>query len=214
MKPPSRWHLTAMISAVSLVVALWPGASQLLEFDRVAVGGGDWWRILTGHLAHFGFEHLVWDAGVFAVLGVICERRHRTATLACLGAATVLIPAATWLLVPEITTYRGLSGLDTALFALLGVMMCAESWRQGRHGRTTMTVLLLLGMVLKIGWEFYTDGGIFVRPSSDSFVPVPLVHLVGAVVGLAVAMGQSFCSNFVPPRVTGGRPVALKLEQS
>lgn len=74
-----------------------------------------------------------------------------------------------------------------------------------------MTVLSLLGMVLKIGWEFYTDRGIFVRASS---VPVPLVHLVGAVVGLAVAMGQILCINFVPPQVTGGRQVALKLEQS
>ncbi len=198
MNLASRCHVTMMIAAASLVVALWPDASPLLEFDRVAVGAGDWWRVLTGHLTHFGLEHLVWDAGVFAVLGVLCERRHRRATLACLGAAAVLIPAATWLLVPEIRTYRGLSGLDTALFALLGVMMCAESFRQGRHGRTTVTVLLLLGMVLKIGWEFYTDGGIFVRPPSDSFVPVPLVHLVGAVVGLAVAVGQIVFTNFSP----------------
>jgi hypothetical protein len=41
-------------------------------------------------------------------------------------------------------------------------------------------------------------GGIFVRPSSDSFVPVPLVHLVGAVVGLAVALGQIVSMNFGP----------------
>jgi len=123
MNLASRCHVTMMIAAASLVVALWPDASPLLEFDRVAVGAGDWWRVLTGHLTHFGLEHLVWDAGVFAVLGVLCERRHRRATLACLGAAAVLIPAATWLLVPEIRTYRGLSGLDTALFALLGVMM-------------------------------------------------------------------------------------------
>ena len=76
-----------------------------------------------------------------------------------------------------------------------------------------MTLLLLLGMVLKIGWEFYTNGTIFVRSSPDLFVPVPLVHLIGAVVGLAVAMGQILCSNFAPPRVTGGHPVSLKLGQ-
>ena len=214
MNTTSRWQVTTTIAVASLVVALWPGASAVLEFDRVAVGAGDWWRILTGHLAHFGFEHLVWDTVVFAVLGVICERRHRMATLACLGVSAVLIPAAVWLLMPEITTYRGLSGLDTALFAFVGVMMCAQSCREGRHGRTVMTGLLLLGMVLKIGWEFYTDGGIFVRPSSDSFVPVPLVHLVGAVVGLAVAVGQILPRNFMPPWLTGGQPASLKLEQN
>ncbi len=179
--------MTALVAAASVAIALWPGAGSLLEFNRAALAAGDWWRVLSGQLTHFGFEHLAWDAGVFVVLGVLCERRNRTATLACLGMVTLFIPSAVWLLLPEMATYRGLSGLDTALFALLGVMMLSEKRREGSCGWVAVIFLLLLGMVAKIAWEFLTGGTIFVDSSSDQFVPVPLAHLVGAAVGLLVS---------------------------
>ena len=180
-------YVTVLVAVATGLIALWPGAESLLEFDRVAIAEGDWWRWVTGHLTHFGVDHFVWDASVFAVLGVMCERRNRTATLACLGFAALLIPAAIWLLMPEMATYRGLSGLDTALFALLGMMTLLEKRREGSRGWVVALGLTLLGMVAKIAWEYYTGGTIFVDSSSGQFVPIPLAHLVGAVVGLLVA---------------------------
>ena len=187
MNKSSRWYVTVFVAAASVAIALWPGAASLLEFDRAALAAGDWWRMLSGQLTHFGFEHLAWDVSVFAVLGVMCERRNRTATLACLGIAALLITAAVWLLLPEMATYRGLSGLDTALFALLGGMMLSEKRREGSCGWVAVIFVLLLGMVAKIAWEFLSGGTIFVDSSSSQFVPVPLAHLVGAAVGLLVA---------------------------
>ena len=188
MNKSSRWYVTLVVATASLAIALWPGAASLLEFDRAALAAGQWWRVLSGQLTHFGFDHLAWDASVFAVLGVMCERRNRTATLACLGIAALLIPAAVWLLLPEIATYRGLSGLDTALFALLGMMMLSEKRREGSRGQMAVIFGLRRGMLAKIAWEFHTGGTIFVDSSSGQFVPVPLAHLVGAAVGLLVAM--------------------------
>lgn len=196
MNKSIRWYITTMIPAASVALALCPSASSLLEFNRVAVATGDWWRVLTGHLPHFGLEHLIWDAGVFAVLGIICERRSRTATLSCVGISALLIPAAICLMMPEISTYRGLSGIATALFAMLGMMMFVDSCRQGDHSRTAITALLLTGMVAKIAWEFHSGSAVFVVPSAHSFVAVPLAHLVGAAIGLLVAMGQLLFTNF------------------
>lgn len=187
MNNSSRWYGTAFIAAVSVAIACWPGAATLFEFDLAAVAAGEWWRVFSGHLTHFGFEHLAWDASVFAVLGLMCERRNRRLTFVCLGIAAMLIPASVWLMLPEMATYRGLSGLDTALFALLGGMMLTEKLREGSHGWAAMIFVLLLGMAAKIAWEFHSGGTMFVDSSSGQFIPVPLAHLVGATVGLLVA---------------------------
>ena len=196
--------MTVLIATASVGIALWPGAGSLFEFNRAALAAGEWWRVVSGQLTHFGLDHLAWDAGVFLVLGAMCERRNRTATLTCLGIATVLIPAAVWLLLPEMATYRGLSGLDTALFALLGVMMIWEKWREGSRGGVAVIVFLLLGMVAKIAWEFVSGGTIFVDSSSGQFVPVPLAHLVGATIGLLVG---TLCASL--PSLGAGRGSAI-----
>jgi len=195
MNKSSRCYVTVLVATASVAIALWPGAGSLFEFSRAALAAGEWWRVVSGQLTHFGLDHLAWDAGVFLVLGAMCERRNRTGTLACLGIATVLIPAAVWLLLPEMTTYRGLSGLDTALFALLGVMMFGEKWREGSRGGVAVIVFLLLGMVAKIAWEFVSGGTIFVDSSSGQFVPVPLAHLVGAAIGLLVGTVCTFLAS-------------------
>lgn len=109
MNKSSHWYVTVLVTAASVVIAFWPGAASLLEFNRAA------------------------------------------------------------------------------LFALLGVMMLPEKRREGSRGWLAVIVVLLLGMVAKIAWEFLADGTIFVDSSSGQFVPVPLAHLVGAAVGLLVA---------------------------
>ena len=103
--------------------------SDWLQYDREAIAQGELWRLVTCHLVHFGLEHLVWDTAVFALLAVLCWRLGRVRCLVSLGAATLAIPAVLFVLQPGLPTYRGLSGLDSALFVTAALGLGQSSGR-------------------------------------------------------------------------------------
>ena len=188
---PSGWPsvpLPVWLSLVCIVLAFWTPAGRLLEFDRTAIAAGEWWRVATGHWVHWSADHLLWDLGVFAVLGVLCERRSRPRFLGCLLLASLLIPVAVWLALPTMATYRGLSGIDTALFALLAVFLVTEKYRQRQWGWMLTIVGLFVGLAGKIGFEIAGSSALFVDVEEAGFIPVPLAHVVGASVGILVAI--------------------------
>ncbi|MCR9246929.1 MAG: rhomboid family intramembrane serine protease [bacterium] len=151
-----------------------------LELDR----SHPWelWRWLTCHFAHFDSTHLLWSGGVFVTLLLWLEPTRRV--IATVAAAAIAIPAAVLMLQPEIETYRGLSGLDSALFVLVIKDALRHSWRRN-DGRLTTGLAFAAGVafLLKLGYEAIAAKTVFV--TGDTFVPVPLAHLVGAAVGLA-----------------------------
>jgi len=52
-----------LVVTLAAVVIQFNGAWRpLLIYDRTAVMQGEWWRIWTGHLVHFGWPHFVCDA--------------------------------------------------------------------------------------------------------------------------------------------------------
>jgi rhomboid family GlyGly-CTERM serine protease len=174
------------LGLLALLLARVPGAEAALVFDRGALAAGEWWRLLTGHLVHWSADHLVWDVGTFVALGAACELRSRRRFAACVLGSALAISFAVWGLLPELAQYGGLSGVDCALFALLGV----ELWREQRRadGRIAAGLALALGgaLALKVGFEWVTGGTVFVADLGASIVPVPAAHVAGAAVGLAV----------------------------
>ena len=84
--------------------------------------------------------------------------------------------------------------LQPALFALLVVMLFAlaavQLWcstpREGRAIRA-MIAVASVGFVLKLAYEIVTGQTLFVD-SAAAFIPLPLVHAIGAAVGLAVGI--------------------------
>ncbi|MFH1528704.1 MAG: rhombosortase [Bacteroidota bacterium] len=87
-----------------------------LQYDRAAIASGELWRLVTCHWTHWSVDHLLWDAVVFGFLAVLCERDGRLRLVACLLVAATLIPIGLWWSHPQMLTYRGLSGIDSALF--------------------------------------------------------------------------------------------------
>jgi rhomboid family GlyGly-CTERM serine protease len=182
------WYvpITFALGATCLVIAFVPGSHQDLEWRRAAAESGQWWRFATGHLTHFDAQHLAWDLAVFLVLGSLCETRHRVRYAVVLILCGLLIPMALSTLSPEIATYRGLSGLDTALFAMLaaGTLQAA---RRRRDWVLLTTVSGLFALLLaKMAYEAWTSSTLFVDTASAGFKPVPLAHLVGAAVGMTI----------------------------
>lgn len=181
--------LTAVLSTVALAVWANPGADAALQFDRGEIGGGELWRLVTGHWAHWGADHLTWDLIVFAVFGALLERRSRRGFVVVVAGAALAISGALWFSAPQFQFYRGLSGLDSALFAAFFAQLLRDAWRKRSTLESTVPVLALLGFVGKSAYELATGATLFVAASS-TFTTVPLAHLVGAMAGVACVMGN------------------------
>lgn len=184
----SRRSLTIGLTAVCVLIALLPGASEGLQFDRPALVAGEYWRLITGHFTHWSNEHLAWDLLVFVVLGSICEAVDRRRFAGVLAAAAIIIAAGVWIALPGVPTYRGLSGLDTALFTALAMGKLRSATRDLGRGWSLAIAALLALLVAKMIFEMLTDRTVFVDAPAAGFRPVPLAHVLGAAVGALGAL--------------------------
>jgi len=179
------------VVVVAFALRLWPGAVDGLAYVPGALAAGQWWRLVGCHLAHWSFDHTLWDALTFLLVGSWCEAAGRSRMLAATLAAAVAIPPVVLAVQPELTAYAGLSGLDVALCALLLTRVTRERWRDA--GAALRATLVGVGVVMtgKLAYEFLAGGLWFVRSYASDFVPVPLAHLVGACIGVAFGMRPS-----------------------
>lgn len=173
--------LVLPLAVLALVLSSLPDPSAWeLVFDRL---GREPWRVLTGHLVHWSGEHLAWDLAVFVGLGIACEAGGRRRTAAALALASLAIAVGVPLLAPGLATYRGLSGLDSALFALLAAR-CLRRPSPAAQAAGAAALLALLG---KVAWETATGTPLFLA-DTEGVVVVPAAHLVGGLAGLAAGL--------------------------
>ncbi|WP_221029273.1 rhombosortase [Actomonas aquatica] len=181
--------LTCGLAALAVAIALIPGATELFQFDRsAALGSVQWSRLFTAHLTHFEADHLRWDVLALLLLGTLAERTDRRATALTLLLAAPAIGLGVLLFQPHFDTYRGLSGLDSALYGLITARLLVDGWRERHDFTISIAALALIGFVLKTGFELLTAETVF--SDSLTFAPVPLAHLIGLGVGCAVAFGS------------------------
>jgi rhomboid family GlyGly-CTERM serine protease len=176
--------------------------TELLQYDRVAIAGGQWWRVLTCHFVHWSADHLLWDALAFAILLAMCGTRDLRRTLATVGLSALTIPLAIMIFLPQMQTYRGLSGIDSALFGLASALLLQRLPKSNRFARSGVWIIGI-AFAIKLLIEIATGASVFVDSAAAQFVPVPLAHLVGFAIGL-------FCSiagvgRFRTPRYDGRR---------
>jgi hypothetical protein len=138
---------------------------------------------------HWSLDHLLWDLGMLVLTAALCWQLGRGRTLAALAASAVAIPLALWFLSPDLDRYRGLSGLDAALFVLLAAGLLRRERAAGRRRPVPLLAGLLLGFAGKVAYEAITGTTLFVDPGAD-FVPVPLAHLIGGACGWAAAVAR------------------------
>ena len=185
----AKRHLMTMslgLLAVVLFVAelLLPGSMRSLEFRLGDSAFGQIGQLFSSHFLHWSFEHLFWDLGMFVALCGFAERISRKGLGVLLVASAVVIPTMVAVFHPELETYRGLSGLDTALFGFVVSHFALDRFAESDTTGVVLYCGLLLAMVAKTVHEF-TTGTIFV--SDASFSPVPIAHVVGGIFGVAAA---------------------------
>ena len=183
-------YVTLLLGCIVLIINRLPPVAAWLQFDRSAILHGELWRIVTGHLTHWSSSHLFWDILVFLVLAGIIEWFSRKQLLAFIAAASFFISLLVFVGLPDMKYYRGLSGLDSGLFIVLLVMF----YRMKAKGQVFLLQVpyFVMGFLffIKSAFELLAGETIFVD-SSDLFIPVPLAHIGGMFIGLAIS--RLFC---------------------
>lgn len=154
------------------------GFEQALRFDRVAIKGGEWYRLFSANLVHLNMMHLWLNMAGLLLVAIFFGRYlslWRWALLLLLTAPGVTL--AMYWFNPSIAYYVGLSGVLHGLFAAGSL---AEIRRFPLSGW-----LLLLALVAKLSWE-QIHGAL---PGSESMIHGKVVvdsHLYGFISGLIV----------------------------
>lgn len=182
------------LGGVAVCLSFLPAIAGFLQYDPSAIAEGQLWRIVTCHFTHWSLDHLIWDAMAFVILAALCETTDRRSFLLCLTASAVLIPLFIGLLMPEVDAYRGLSGLDSALFVLAATTILRENVTTRRWGWVAAAGVVLCGFAAKIGFEYVTGQTLFVDSAAADMVPIPLAHVVGGLVGAGIS-GWSWVSG-------------------
>ena len=181
-----RTSWTILIASFTLVLHFMPSIAPIFHLELKEPSHLFSHRILSCHALHWSWNHLAWDLLMFTVLGAICEGIDRFKYVTYLVLSAILIPNVVVACHADLSTYRGLSGLDSGLFAMLAVDRILESKRRRDQGGVIIFSVCLTCLAIKMASETYYGGNLFV--SDSSFVPVPVSHLTGAVVGAMVCL--------------------------
>jgi rhomboid family GlyGly-CTERM serine protease len=167
-----------MVVVVAFIVYQIDVLSSVLAYDRAAILDGQLWRLMTGHWVHFSQSHLVYDTLVLGMAGGIIEQSSRKLFASLCLLASFLTGIAMLVFEPRLNICGGLSGLATAAIIFLAATGLKE---KGMWRWFSATVLLLAAA--KILFEAVTGNFLFLNSPETSFVPVPINHFTGAVVG-------------------------------
>lgn len=176
--------LAAILALACLALACLPEAfAARLAWERAAIADGQWWRLWTAHLVHFGLPHALADAVPVLAAGALLERRIGPARL--LRWLAVAAPAVSLLLfgaMPGLAEYRGASGLAV----MLAVAAAIASWPQAGRWRPA----LVAGVIAWAGagaWQALGAGA-----GLSSLPPGVAVawqaHLLGAACGVLAGL--------------------------
>ncbi|MCB1277299.1 rhomboid family intramembrane serine protease [Prosthecobacter sp.] len=178
--------LAVSLGLLTVAVQCIHGLPEALQWSR---SDGVEWTWLTSHLCHWSWNHLGWDLFAFGLLSMLCLRLMPSRYAACLLVSSVLIPLEVQVHQPLIESYRGLSGLDTALMG----MLVAALWRCSSDGHSwgPPQWLALVGggsFLAKTLYELTTGDAVFVAAASEPFVTVISAHQVGFMSGFWVGI--------------------------
>jgi rhomboid family GlyGly-CTERM serine protease len=168
------WLTLALAGSMAALYAMLGPAPAALVYDRVAIGEGEWWRLLTAHLVHGDIVHLAWNLAGLLLLGTMLERVSRVLLPAMLLSGAMAIDLMLAAGLSEIAYYCGLSGVINALL----VPVLADVWRRSRSPLVPAIALLTLA---KIGVEMVAGQALLTETAWPS---LPAAHLAGWVGGL------------------------------
>ncbi len=171
-----------------LVVAVAALAIQLerpwrdpLVYSRSAIAHGEWWRIWTGQLVHFGWPHFIADTGLFLILGRLLEWEWPKLCRLGLFALPIAISATVYRFDPAMARYGGLSAVNLGFLVFLACRGWQKNWVDWFWPAVLVIYAGEIVLEAKVG---HGHGGGMI-PFDDSSIHVATVaHLGAAACGL------------------------------
>lgn len=168
--------LTLLIALAAIGLHVWPDAGRDLFFERDALRAGEFWRLWTAHLVHFGSSHLFWNLAVLVPAAGWSERLEPTRARLLMLLGPAFISGALFAVDPALQRYGGLSGLAAAMLAFLAITQLAAGTADRWFWRA-----VLVALVLKIVVELLADRPSFARFVESGTYTVPLAHIAGVL---------------------------------
>jgi rhomboid family GlyGly-CTERM serine protease len=179
-----------VILGTAVVSQLFPAVAAVLVYDRLAILGGEIWRLATGHLVHFSAAHFVSDALALGLLGAWVEWRGPRVCALIYVALALVIGLGLLVIEPDMRYFGGLSGMAYGLAAYL--LICGAC----REGQLRMLwVVVFLMFISRVAAEQYFREALFVAHQADPFIPVPLSHMLGVSIAAVVFLFQQVGLN-------------------
>lgn len=166
-----------------LVANLLP--AELMEFDRSAIIDGRWWRLWTGQFCHWSTLHLAGNLAAIAGLSLVAGKPIRR-WLLLLPVAAPLLSLFLFVTLPELESYRGLSGL-------VAMLVIGTALEGGTIGR-----ILAMAWIGKLAFDIFTGTPSPLLP--DGIVTSWQAHVGGLLLGLLAAAGFRLCDARKPSR--------------
>ena len=162
------------------------------RYEREGLEGGEFWRLVTGHLVHLSWSHMWLNVAALGLLAAIFgDALSITRCVLVLLGAVVGIDAGLYLLQPEIAWYVGLSGVLHGVMAAGSLLLLVHE--QAKFGLTLAAVLLG-----KLVFE-QLFGPLPMTHSASGGPVIVAAHLYGAV-GAALAVLPVVLSRYAARR--------------
>lgn len=182
-RPP---RFTLFLASLALALYFIAGeAPASLVYDRMAIAGGEWWRLFTGHFVHSDGGHLLWNVTALVILGGMLEREQPVLLWTGLLAGMVAVDGGLWFGLPHLDRYCGLSGALNALLLLL----LAQLWRTTGH---PVVIAVAAASAIKLIVELWSNQALLTHTAWPS---VPMAHLAGLCGGLCALLLLRFLAT-------------------
>ncbi len=179
------WWLPGLAISIAVLLALtgdW--GRELLRYDRLAISGGELWRLISGHFVHLGWSHFALNAVGLVLISYLIAARFSSVQWLWISLLIIMgIDLGFWILEPQLAWYVGLSGVLHGLLAA-GV---ASGIRDGHSDSWIIGGLLLIKLIYE-----QLVGPIPGSEGSSGGDVVVAAHLYGTIAGALAGAGLSF----------------------
>ena len=171
----------ALLAVLVLLLACAAGGERwllALRYERAGIAAGEWWRLLSAHVVHLGWKHVLLDAAALCLLWTLFARAFSVRLWLLVSAGAIFaIDAGLWWLAPGVQWYAGISGLLHGVWAA-GALQSARRREFGGW-------LLLIALAAKLAREYQLGTSVVVA----SLPVVTEAHRYGALGALLVVAG-------------------------
>ncbi len=169
--------LASALFVLFIVLIQYFQLKPLLQFDRTLINQGEFWRLFTGNLIHYNFEHMWMNlAGLALGMYLLAFRYPLFYWFIIISFSSLAVGSGLYIFDTNMQYYVGLSG---ALHGMLVVGALVET----RHNKTT-GLLLLLFIFAKLSYEQFF--GALSAPLSNTTSIAVNAHLYGSLAGIII----------------------------